>query len=348
VSSPALSILIVNYNGGEGVLDCIASVLRHATADSEILVVDNASEDGSADAIAARFPEVRLIRSARNLGFGGGNNLAARDAKGKHLVFLNPDTRVEAGWAENLVAPLAGTDSVGLTTAKILLMDPPDRINTCGNAVHVTGLTLCRGMGAPRADFARREEVPAVSGAAFAMKADLFRNLGGFDEAFFLYMEDTDLSWRARLAGWRCEYEPSSVVHHDYSLRISPRKVFYQERNRYLMLLKTLRWSTLLLLLPAHLLAEVVSWGFVLIADRAHWTNKLRAYAWVLRHWRDIREKRRATQKLRRVSDGALLDQTVFRLDYGQTSARAAGRLAAWIFDPLFFLWRRLVLSVIR
>jgi GT2 family glycosyltransferase len=348
VSPPSLSVLIVNYNGGQAILDCIASVLRHSVPNSEIVVVDNASADGSADAIAARFPEVRLIRSGRNLGFGGGNNLAARDARGKHLVFLNPDTTVEAGWAENLVAPLEEGDSIGLTTAKILLMDPQDRINTCGNAVHVTGLTMCRGMGAPREAFPRREEVPAVSGAAFAMPADLFRRLGGFDEVFFLYMEDTDLSWRARLAGWRCVYEPASIVHHDYSLRISSQKIFFQERNRYLMLVKTLRWRTLVLLLPALLLSEIVTWGFVVLADRAHWSNKLRAYAWVLGHWREILEKRRATQKLRRVPDRAILEQTVFRLDYGQTSAREAGRLAARVFDPLFFVWRKLVLSLVR
>ena len=92
-------------------------------------------------------------------------------------------------------------------------------------------------------------------------------------------MEDTDLSWRARLAGYRCLYVPTSIVYHEYTLRFGPRKIFYQERNRYLMLLKGAHWATLLVLLPALLLAEVVTWGFVLAQDRRRLANKARAYA---------------------------------------------------------------------
>src|SRR6185295_5368833 len=118
--------------------------------DSEVILVDNASSDGTADVIQTDFPGVTLIRSQTNLGFGAGNNLAARSARGRYLIFLNPDTLVEQGWMEALIGLLDNDAQAGLVTSRIVLADQPDRINTCGNSVHFTGLTLCRGLGQPR------------------------------------------------------------------------------------------------------------------------------------------------------------------------------------------------------
>jgi GT2 family glycosyltransferase len=341
------SIIIVNYNAKEKLLRCLESVSRSSLADCEVIVLDNHSSDGIADLIEIDFPGVRLIRSPTNLGFGAGNNLAAREAHGKYFVFLNPDTLVEQRWLEALLAPFDTDTRVGLVTSKILLADQPGLINTCGNAVHFTGLTLCRGLGQLREAFGEIQEVDAVSGAAFAMRRDLFETLSGFDEDTFLYMEDTDLSWRARLSGWRCLYTPESVVLHHYTLRMTPQKVFYQERNRYLMLVKNLRWPTLLVLLPAQLLAEVMTWGFVLYNDRANFMNKLRAYRWIITNWPAILRKRRVTQALRRVPDRELLRHTTFRLEFELASKGIVGKLAQFLFNPLFFILRCLAMMVI-
>lgn len=341
------SIIIVNYNANEKLLRCLESVLSSLLRDCEVLVVDNNSSDGIADRIEADFPAVRLIRSQTNLGFGGGNNLAAREARGKYLVFLNPDTLVQEGWLEALLAPFDSDAQVGLVTSKILLADDPERINTCGNAVHFTGLTLCRGLGQPREAFGEKQEVDAVSGAAFAIRFELFETLNGFDEDTFLYMEDTDLSWRARLAGWCCLYAPDSVVLHHYTLRMTPLKVFYQERNRYLMLVKSLRWPTLLVLLPAQLLAELMTWGFVFYSDRANFMNKLRAYAWIIANWPSILRKRKATQALRCVPDRKLLRHTTFRVEFEQASKGTVGIVAQFVFNPLFFVLKGLAMMLI-
>ena len=287
------SVIIVNYNGKQKLLSCLDSVRRSILPDCELIVVDNASSDSSVSAIETHFPDVTLVRSKTNSGFGAGNNLGVRWSRGEYLIFLNPDTMVERGWLEALLAPFEVDDRAGLVTAKILLADRPDRINACGNTVHLTGLTLCRGMGQPREALDQPDEIDAVSGAAFAIRREVFDALGGFDEDTFLYMEDADLSWRARLAGWRCLYAPDSIVLHDYSLKMTPLKVFYEERNRYLMLLKNLRFPTLMLLLPAQLLAEVITWGFVLLNDRANLKNKLRAYRWVIVNWSVIMRKRK-------------------------------------------------------
>jgi GT2 family glycosyltransferase len=340
------SVIVVSHNHRHQLGRCLASLA--ATTEAELILVDNASSDGSADFVDENFPNVRIIRNETNRGFGGASNLGASQAVGEYLAFLNPDTTIEPGWLDALIGALEADPLAGLATSKILLLNDPERINTCGNDTHITGLTLCRGMGAEHGDLRELEEVNAVSGAAFVLRRELFQELGGFDETFFLYMEDTDLSWRARLAGLRCLCVPSSVVLHDYALRFGPHKTFFQERNRYLMLLKSLRWRTLLVLLPALLLGEIVTWGFSLLCDRRRLGNKLRAYYWVLGNWQRVMAERRRTQELRQVCDRDLLETNVTRLGFEQTGQGLAARIAHLLFDPLFAILRQLALVLLR
>jgi len=137
-------------------------------------------------------------------------------------------------------------------------------------------------------------------------------------------------------------------VYHDYALRFGPRKTFYQERNRYLMLFKAYRWRTLLALLPALVAAEVVTWGFVLLKEPRRFTNKLQAYCWILGHWGEVREERRKTQAQRRVWDREILAQCTCQLSYEQASEGLAGRLAHRLFDPWFQVLQRMALALVR
>jgi GT2 family glycosyltransferase len=345
---PRTSVIVVNYNGKPYLQACLSSLLLEATSEAQIIVIDNASDDGSAPYVEQSFPQVQLLRSARNLGFGGAANLAVQQTRGRYLVFLNPDTVVEPGWLAELVRALEEAPAAGLATPKIVMMDDPQRINACGNDLHLTGLTLCRGLDAPRDAFKDVKEVSAVSGAAFAIRRELFQALGGFDPTFFMYMEDTDLSWRARMAGQRCICVPRAVVRHDYALRFGPRKVLYQERNRYQMWLKGWHWGTWCLLLPVLLLAEAVTWGYVLLRQPKQASNKLRAYAWIARHWGDIMARRRQTQALRRVRDRELLAGCTWRLDFAQFDRGALGRAAGALLNPLFYVLHRAALSLMR
>jgi len=345
---PRCAVIIVNYNGRPYLEACLSALCADATPDTEIVVVDNASPDGSAGLVERAFPHVTLIRSPENLGFGAAANLAAQQTQGELLAFLNPDTVVEPGWLATLARALQADGRAGLATPKIVMLDDPQRINTCGNDLHFTGLTLCRGLGAPRQAYSEVAEVSAVSGAAFVVRRSLFEALGGFDESFFLYMEDTDLSWRARLAGYTCLCVPQAVVRHDYRLRFGPRKVFYQERNRYQMWLKGWRWGTWLVMLPALCLAEALTWGYVLLRQPRQAGNKLRACAWIARHWPQILARRRQAQALRRASDRQLLAGCCWRLDYGQVDRGALGRLARALLDPLWFVLHRAALALVR
>jgi GT2 family glycosyltransferase len=339
VSHVLASVIIVTFNNRNYLGECLNSLLRTLPADCEVVCLDNCSIDGSAKFIKEDFPEIKFIQSTSNLGFAGGNNLAAVSAIGKYLVFLNPDTTVDPGWLEVLLTSLEEHSQAGMTTPKILLMHSPGEINTCGNDIHMSGLTLCRGTGLKRDALAIPAQLSAISGAAFAIRRELFEKLGGFDEKFFMYMEDADLSWRARLAGYDCLYMPTSIVYHDYLLRFNADKIFYQERNRYLMLLKNLHWGSLLVLLPVLLLAEVVTWGFVLLIhghEQSH--QKFQAYLWIIRNWNNIQTSRRQVQALRKRSDRQLLRNHTWRLAFEQTGPGAITTLSRIVFGPLFWI----------
>jgi GT2 family glycosyltransferase len=344
---PRASIIIVNYNGRQTLDACLHSVAQPGTPGREVILVDNDSRDGSAEYVAAHYPDIRLVRSGANLGFGAGNNLAARSAQGEFLAFLNPDAAAEPRWLEALIAALEREPQAGLATAMVLLADEPDRVNACGNDMHLTGLTLCRGMGEPRGAFSATAEVGAVSGAAFAVRRDLFEALGGFDESFFLYVEDSDLSLRARLAGHRLLCVPEALVYHDYRLQFGPQKAYYQERNRLLMLLKAFRWRTLLVLAPALALGEVVTWGFLLLRQRRQAGGKWRAYGWILKNWDEVLRSRQRTQALRRVRDRDLILGLTHRLAFEQTGEGLVPRLAHAFFDPLFCVCKALAWAVV-
>jgi GT2 family glycosyltransferase len=163
-----------------------------------------------------------------------------------------------------------------ITTSKILLYDGL-AINTCGNINTITGLTFTRGLGADPSSFADIEEVSGVSGACFAMRRDDYINLGGFDENFFLYNEDSELSWRAHLHDYRVLYIPTSVIRHDYQLSVSPEKIYFLEKGRYMILKKYFSRRDLLFFSPSLLVAELLTLGYALRFGRKGLTLKFKA-----------------------------------------------------------------------
>ncbi len=343
-----VSVIVVSYNARQDLQRCFDSMLPGLGPDTEVILVDNASHDGSADMVMQSFPIVTVIRNLENVGFGAANNLGVRAATGDYMVFLNPDTIVAPGWLDALIEPLREDNQIGMTTAKILLLEDDNHVNACGNDVHFTGLTLCRGIGKSGEQFGKPMDVGAVSGAAFAMCKTVFEQVGGFDAQFFLYMEDTDLSLRVRLMDYRVIYVPTSVIYHDYALTFNARKTFYQELNRYMMLLKTLRWRTLVLLSPGFFLAELVTWGFVLARDRGNLANKLRAYAAIIQNWECVMRSRKTAQGQRLISDRDLLQSTTYRLEFEQTGDDLTTQLAHTLFDPLFFVVFRFAMLTVR
>lgn len=319
---PKASVIIVNTNELHHLRRCLPSLFRQRYADCEVLVVDNNSSDGSVEYITSSYPQVKLIKNSGNLGYAGANNVGFRHATGEYLAVLNPDTEVDPDWLAELVLALEANPTAGLATSKLLLMDRPERIQACGTEISFTGLTTCRGLEQSRDKYNGPETVSAVSGAAFVIKRRVLEHIGGFDEEFFMYYEDTELSLRAMLASYTCLYVPTSVVYHQYAFRFNPQKCFVLERNRWFGLIKTLRWRSLLVLLPALVLSEVIVWGYVVLKGAPYVASKLRSYWWLLANWRRILAARRGVQALRRVDDRVILRHFSHRITLAQTTSR--------------------------
>ena len=226
--TPDLSILIVTYNSAR-LVDALLHGLARQTAglNAEIVVVDNASHDGTADAVATRHPKVRLVRSARNLGFAAGNNLAAAHARGRVLLLLNPDALPEPGCVARGLALMDGDAGVGLAGARLLGVDGetqpsarmfPTLLNEVlalsGLAARYSRSRFFGQLDRSWADPALAAPVDWVPGAFALIRRQLFHRLGGFDERFFLYYEEVDLCRRVREAGLRVQYWPELRVQH--------------------------------------------------------------------------------------------------------------------------------------
>jgi GT2 family glycosyltransferase len=332
------SVIVVAYNSSADLPACIESILPQLRRGDQLVVVDNGSSDGSADLVRLRYPQAHLVCSL-NGGYGAGCNVGAASARGEQLVFLNPDTVLHRGALAALVQPIEQGADI-LTTACVVMIGRPDLINTCGNTMHYTGLTYCRGGGRPRAEYASAAVVDAISGAAFAISRAAFEQLGGFDDMFFMYVEDTDLSWRARLSGRVCLYIPEAVVEHDYHQAYTPSKAYYLERNRHLMLIKNLSTAGYLRLLPGLLVSELVTWGFLILKGPRFWGVKPRVYQWLWQQRRTIRVARAAAPATRLAGDA--MDWMTHRLDFGQLAHPLLARAAGAIFHPAFWAARLL------
>jgi len=304
------SIIIVNYEGRDDLSDCLPSVCDQTIDEYEIILVDNGSEDGSIPFVRENFPEVRILANEENRWYPGGNNDGMEIAHGEYIVVLNPDVEVEHDWLEQLVAPFDHNPQIGATTSRIVKFDDRSKLNTCGNLAHYTGLGFCRGLDKPIDSQTDREQVPAISGTAFAIRREVYEEIGCLDETFQMYYEDLDFSWRVRLAGYDIFHVPESVVYHKYELSIPDWKLFNMERNRYLILLKHLQRRTLLRLLPGLLLTEALVWMYAALQGFDATQKKAASWKWLWQNRETVTEKRKGVQAIRKRSDEELLAET--------------------------------------
>ena len=300
-----VAVIIVNFNSGT----LLGESLRHLRAQTRpperIIVVDNASHDGSADRLESDYPDVEIVRLDCNLGFAAANNLAARRAEAvEWLALLNPDAFPEPDWLERLLATARAHPDCASVGARLVDAGNPGRLDGTGDVYHVSGLAWRRdhgklvGAGAGEAG-----EIFAPCAAAALYRRAAFFEAGGFDEDYFCYFEDVDLGFRLRLLGYSCRYAPEAVVRHVGSAvtgRRSPFSLYHGHRNLVWTWCKNMPGPLFWLYLPQHLLLNLgaMLW-FVLrgqggVLLRAKWD----AVRGLPRCWR----QRAALQSRRRVS----------------------------------------------
>lgn len=311
-----VSIVVLSWNSKPFLLDSIASVKRQTYPAVELILMDNASHDGSVAWVRDHHPDLRIIENPRNSGFSAAHNLGIRHTRGAYYLPLNPDVRLSPTYVEHLVSTLEADERCGMAQGKLLQASgssAPPRIDSTGIVLTKTRRNRDRAFG--ETDDGQYDEPEYVFGAAGA--APLYRQtmlqdiqLEGeyFDETFFAYREEVDLAWRARWRGWRCRYVPSAVAYHARSYSPDTRNEQpaqlrrLQYRNRYLMLIKNASLRNLLCHAPYVVATELLAFAYVLVAER----ELLPCYLDVVRKLPAMLRKRKRIMATRRVPDREL------------------------------------------
>jgi len=306
----SVSAIVVSFASPDAARGAVESLLAQSAPPTEVLLVDNhpAGLTGAAMESWGFDERVRLVHSGANVGYAAACNGAAAHAHGDWLFFLNPDAQADPRCLEVLLRHVG--DHTGVIGAQVLL--PDGRVNAGDNPVHLTGIAWAGRFGEPREDGPSRP-VASVSGAALLASARAFREVGGLCERFFLYMDDVDLCWRVRLAGWRVMFAPQAVVSHDYEFDKGPRKWYWLERNRLWAVLSNYSAVALLLLAPMLLASEL---AVIYTALRDGWLpSLLRAWGSVLASVPELRSWRRKVQDTRCAHDSELIELMTARFE---------------------------------
>jgi GT2 family glycosyltransferase len=300
-----VAVLIVNWNGGELLTRCLASVQQQSRRPDHIVVVDNASTDDSLAQAADLLRHVELLRLDSNVGFARANNLAA--AAAHHcdaLALLNPDAVAEPGWLAALVEAAERAPATAAFASRMLLASTPRYLDGAGDSYHVSGRAWRNGHRFSADSWpAVDTEVFAPCAAAALYRRDAFDEVGGFDEQYFCYFEDVDLGFRLRLRGHRCLYVHAAVVRHVGSALSgygSNFAVYHGERNAVWTFMKDMPGPLLWLYLPQHIVLNLAS--LLYYPWRGQGTVVWRAKIDAIRGLPAVLRQRRSVQASRRVA----------------------------------------------
>jgi GT2 family glycosyltransferase len=298
-----VAVVIVNANAGEHLSRALECLEQQTLRPKRVIVVDNLSTDGSTAGLEERFPTVELVRPGENLGFAAGNNLAVSLASDcDWIALLNPDAFPEPIWLERLAAAAAANPAYEFFGSRLVSEESPELLDGTGDVYHVSGLTWRRDHGAPVVP-RPSEEVFSPCAAAALYRRDVFAAVGGFDESFFCYYEDSDLAFRLRLAGHRCLHVDDAVVHHIGSAttgRVSDFTIYHSFRNQVWTFAKNMPAPLLALYLLQHLLVNVLTLLVFVLRGQG---RAITAAKWdALRGLPRILRERRRIQAGRRVS----------------------------------------------
>lgn len=301
-----VTVVIVNWNGGHLLAQCLRDLLRQSVQPTRILVIDNGSSDGSAEQ-AAQLPGVTVRLLGQNFGFAGGNNRAFSECDTEYVALLNPDAFPEPDWLEKLLAAAEAHPEMAALGSRQMMHGTDNVVDGLGDVYHVSGLVWRDGYGRLLRDLdAMPSEIFSACACAVLYRRDALVKVGGFDEDYFCYVEDVDLGFRLRLAGYRTMYVPDAVVHHVGSGTTggqhSDFSVYHGQRNLVWTFVKNVPGVLFWLLLPLHVALNLVS--ILWFALRGQGTVILRAKRDALLGLPKMCRKRQLIQKARVASVG--------------------------------------------
>ena len=270
IERPFISIIVVTWNARSLLKKCLISLYNQTYKRYEVIVVDNASEDKTAQMIKEEFPNVKLIILKENKGFTGGNIEGLKHAKGEFIALLNNDAEASPQWLETLIKPMLEDPQVGICTSKVVIKNT-NILDSAGGGLTTAFSGFKIGMG-ERADiYNKKRYVPGGYACACLYRKKMLDEIGFFDEDFVFNHEDTDLDFRALLAGWRCVYVPDATVEHKVSATLghmSAKSVYYFSRNSEFVWIKNAPTKLMLKYLHHRILYEIASFGYFGIMHR--------------------------------------------------------------------------------
>ncbi len=263
-----ITVVIPNYNGIKYLEGCLASLYQQeeGTPDFDVLIVDNASGDGSIEQAEALFPQARIIRLQENTGFCHAVNVGIQSSETPYVILLNNDTKVKTGFIKSLYDAIEQDEKIFSVSAKMLMWDRPDLLDGAGDQYNVLGWAYARGKGKAAERYSQAAEVFSSCGGAVIYRRSILDKIGLFDELHFAYLEDMDLGYRARIHGYRNYYEPKAEVLHYGSASTGSRynefKTKLSSANNIYVIYKNMPVIQLLWNLPFLLAGFFVKWLF--------------------------------------------------------------------------------------
>lgn len=324
--------------------DCIES-LKRQTHPFKLFIVDNSSTKNSREYIKKVTPEAEIIINEGekinkgNNGYALGGNQGMRAALKQdfeYVIVSNMDTIFDKDWLKNLVEAANRNKKAGAIQAKIMIFENKDKINSTGNKLHFLGFGYCENYNVKDFEMEEDKKINYASGCSVLYKMDILREIGIYDENFFMYHEDSDISWRIWQAGYEVILAPKAIVYHKYEFNRSMLQFYYMERNRFLTILTNYKLGTLLLILPAFLMMELGLFGFSI--KNKTWKTKLAVYWYFLNpiHWIKIYKDRIIKQSHRRIPDKKIVKQFSGKLEF----QKIENPILKYIANPLFsFYW---------
>ncbi|MFA5932973.1 MAG: glycosyltransferase family 2 protein [Microgenomates group bacterium] len=343
---PLISVIIVTFNSTDYLAKCLSSLMKAKYPNLEIIVVDNNSTDNTIKFIKSLKQNIIPIFSDKNLGYAGGNNLGINQAKGEFVFLLNPDTLVDKNIFSFLIEPFLSDSKVAVSQPAIYLMKDSDRLNLTGKVTHYLGFDWVRDYG--KKNSPEMGEIMSFSGCGVMIRKSILERTKAFDSNYFMYYEDSDLSWRLRLFGYKLIFVPYAVMFHDYkyipveSYQPLKNKLFYNERNRLITVYKNYSMATLLLIFPAVLIIEICMLFFSLIGG--WFEEKIKGYASIVKLSSSLHQNRVFVQKNRILSDKqvtAIFASTLNSKIYDNLGVK-------YIINPFLFCYWRIIKNLIN
>ena len=309
-NEPLVSIIVLNYNAGKLLTDCIESIFNSNYNNLEVIVVDNVSKDNSHKECKERFQKIKLIENKENLGYCEGNNVGIRASIGEFLVIINPDVIVTSNWLNELLIGYK-KHGEGLYQPKILATTNHEIIISAGNMIQLFGFGFSRGKGEKDVgQYEKDEKVGYASGTCLFSSSDVFKKIGNFDSFLFAYHDDLDLCWKGRLKGIKSFYVHKSIVYHPlegYSFKWNSFKYFLMERNRNYCLIKNFSGRTIFKMIPSLILVDIAITLFYL--KKGFILSKIRANIDILKNSKTILKNHSMIQKSRIINDTELIKE---------------------------------------